>query len=271
MTTLINKPLSTGAILKQSIKLYLSSFNVLLPFTIALAIFVPFGELAIARFTTSPDLSLIETGVIANSHLIQFIAYSIPFFIVTLFLNSNMIYMTGKHVSNEIPSIKQSIITVLDNFITIICAHVIILAMILLILLFSYFIGKFTLTDIGIGFGIVLSVALLVRFTFFIPLILFTRTTIIPSIIDSYQLTRSFWWRTFLFTIIAALLHTPFIMARHLVPQTTGFILQFVETILVLPLSVNILMLQFFDLRGRQIITTKRRTINTGEALINNT
>ncbi len=252
MAATINKPLSIGEILKKSVNLYVASFNHLLPFTIALAIFVPFYSLGIAKINATASLTDLATDPFNNPNLFKIVIFGILFFLVTLIIKCNMIATVGKTLQNEYISALQSVRKVFYKFITIICSQILLIITIALLSLVCYFIGKISYIPIGIALFVPCTIYLLVRFNFYIPLILFANTNIIPALTKSYHLTLNFWWRTFLLTALAALIHTPFIMASHLVSPAIGFILQFIETLVVLPLTLNILLLQFYDLRIRQ-------------------
>lgn len=252
MATMMNKPLSIGTIIKKSFNFYSLSFNRLLPFTISLAIFVPFYSLGISKINATASWADIATDPFNNPNLFRTVLCGILFFVVTLIIKCNMIETVGKIVQNENTSALQSLRTVFMKFVTIICSQIVLLAIIAVLSLLCYFIGKMSLTAIGIALFILCTIYLLVRFNFYIPLILFANTGIVNALTKSYHLTLNFWWRTFLLTALAALIHTPFIMASHLVSPSIGFILQFIETLVVLPLTLNILLFQFYDLELRQ-------------------
>lgn len=251
MATVMNKPLSIGEIIKKSFSLYTSSFNRLLPFTISLAIFVPFYSLAITKINATASWADIAIDPFNNPNLFRTVVCGIFFVIVTLIIKCNMIETVGKTLQNEQTSAIQSLRTVFSKSVTIICSQIVLLVTLALLSVLCYFIGKMSLMSIGISLFILVTIYLLVRFNFYIPLILFANKGIVPSLTKSYHITLNFWWRTFLLTALAALIHTPFIMAGHLVSPSVGFILQFIETLVVLPLTLNILLFQFYDLELR--------------------
>src|ERR1700761_4602549 len=108
MAANINKPLSIGEILKKSVNLYLTSFNHLLPFTITLAIFVPFYSLAISKINANASLTDLASDPFSNPNLFKIVLCGILFFIITLIINCNMIATVGKTLQNEYISAIQS-------------------------------------------------------------------------------------------------------------------------------------------------------------------
>ena len=203
----------------------------------------------------NPDLAAAPGYPMGHAKLISLVCIGTLFFIITLYLTANMIYLVGKNIKNEPASISQALQIVINKFFTVICAQILILLIIIALALMCFLIGKLTIAAAGFLILTLLIVILMVRFNFFIPLILFDNTAIAQSIVQSYKLTISYWWRTFALTVVAALANVPFIMAQHFVPQNISILLQVIDIIIVYPFTYNILLLQFYDLKARHSLS----------------
>ncbi len=250
MSTMIEQPISAGTILKKSVNLYTSTFSKILPILIIFALFLPFTKLIISNIYNS-------TGVYSQDHLtsnidlLKIVSIGVLFSLLTLFLNSSMIYLSSKHIKNETITLFQGLKKAFNKLFTIACSYIVLVLTIILIGAICYFFGKMTIDAIGLLILSILLVIIMIRMNFFLPAILWDNAGILSSLSESYKLTIKYWWRTFGLTLVAGLPHVPFIMAQHFVAPQIAILLQILDIIIVTPFTYNLLLLQFFDLKVR--------------------
>lgn len=251
MSTMIEQPITMGSIIKNSIHFYGSTLRKINPILIIFAILMPCAKFVVAKIYNTSDLYTYVTQYATHIEAITIINIGILVFIITLFLNSSMIYLTGKNIKNETIGVGQSLQKALNKLVVIICSQITLALTIVALALICFLIGKLTVVGAGLLILSLLLIIIMVRMNFFIPSILFDNAGIFQSLRESYKITIHYWWRTFALTIIAGLPHVPFIMAQHFVVPSVAIILQIIDMVLVTPFTYNILLLQFFDLKVR--------------------
>lgn len=172
--------------------------------------------------------------------------------VISSLFTSVMVYLAGKTIAQEPITLVDAITRSIHKILTIVGTQILYIFIFLVIGAISILIAKFSLALLGILVFLILSVILLIRLYFIIPLIMFNNTNIIQSLTHSYQLTIGYWWRTLFLIIIGSLPYIPFIIINHFLPKMGANIVDIIQTIVVLPFSISILFLQFHDLTLRQ-------------------
>lgn len=256
MSISINQPMTIENILSKSVELYTSVFKKIFPFTIILGILFSIPNL---YYSLSVNSEQFNANTNANLFtLSKSIIFGLVLALALSLLNGSMIYAIGKIVANETASFKNALQKSFSKLHILIGTQLLFFVFILILAAFSILIAKFSLMAFGIAFFVLITLIMIIRFCFYIPLIIFDNAGPISAMSKSYHITVGFWWRTLLLSFLASLPHLVFVvidMPLNLLSKYIVDVMNIIESVVTLPFSLTVLYLQYLDLKNRNGLT----------------